>query len=332
MKYILRRLALAAATILGVMVVTFVLFRCVPKDIAAAVMGNEATEQQKATWRHIHGYDKPLSVQFVGHLYDTVTFNGQSLTDGRKLTDIIRQKAPYSLAITVPAMAIEFALAMSLACVLAWHHSWPRTRQPPGARRSGQNVFCQKSLVAYYRGSLIDKAGVFLCVLGMCVPFLAFMIYGQRLVFWLWPRHAYGLFYRSNLILPIAISVTAGLGGMVRFYRTIILEQTGLDYVRTARAKGLAPSTVLFKHVIKNCMPAVLQGVVASIPHLIMGNLLLETFLGIPGLGDLMITSITNANEPVINGVVFLSAAAITLGTLLADIAQGMFDPRIRLS
>lgn len=91
------------------------------------------------------------------------------------------------------------------------------------------------------RVSLIDRAGVFLCVLGMCVPFLAFMIYGQRLVFSHTGSHAYGLFYRSNLILPIAISVMAGLGGMVRFYRTIIIEQIGLDYVRTARAVALLP-------------------------------------------------------------------------------------------
>lgn len=240
--------------------------------------------------------------QFFQHLKDSVTFQARSLTDQRKLIDIIADKGPYSLAITVPALAIEFLLTLSIA-----------------------------SFVAYCRGTRIDKAGVFLSVLGMCVPFLAFMIYGQALVFAIAPRHAYGINERVNIFVPIAILVAASLGSKVRFYRTVILDEAGRDYVRTAKAKGLPLPTILFKHVLRNCMLPILTSVILSIPFLIMGNLLVETYFGIPGLGDLMITSIGNRNEPVLNGLVFLTALVYTLGVLLTDLSYALFDPRIRL-
>ena len=245
--------------------------------------------------------DLPHS-QFFLHLSNSVTFQARSLVDDRKLTEIIGQKGPYSLAITVPALAFEFLLGLTIAC-----------------------------FVAYYRGTRLDKTGVFLSVLGMCVPFLAFMIYGQWLVFLIAPRNAYGIFYRGNIYLPVGIMVLASLGGMVRFYRTVILDETNRDYVRTAKAKGLPLPTILFKHVLRNCMLPILTNVIMTIPFLIMGSLLVESFFGIPGLGDLMLTSIFNRNEPIMSGMVFLTALVYTLGVLLTDLSYALFDPRIRL-
>jgi peptide/nickel transport system permease protein len=172
---------------------------------------------------------------------------------------------------------------------------------------------------------------VFLSVLGMCVPFLAFMIYGQWLMFNTAPSRAYGLFYRSNIYVPVLIMTIAGLGGSVRFYRTVILDEVNRDYVRTARAKGAPLTSILFVHVLKNCMLPILTNLILAIPFLIMGSLLVETYFGIPGLGDLTISSITNRDEPILNAMVFLTAVIYTLGVTLTDISYAVFDPRVRL-
>ena len=255
-------------------------------------------EARISEWSVRHLWDS----QFFHHLYDTATFRTRSLKDNQTLWEIIRQRAPKSLAITVPAFAIGWVLAMIIAC-----------------------------FVAYYRGGLGDRLGVLLSVLGMCIPFLAFMIYGQWLMFEISPKHAYGTFYRVNVYVPIVIMVIAGLGGNVRFYRTVILDEIHRDYVRTARAKGVALSSILFKHVLRNCMLPILTSLIMTIPFLIMGSLLVETYFGIAGLGDLMITSIQDRNEPIINAMVFLTAIIYTFGVLITDICYALFDPRIRL-
>jgi len=180
--------------------------------------------------------------QFVDHLWKSVSFQAVSLVHKEKLTTIIWNRAPKSLALTVPSMALGWALGLLIA-----------------------------SVVAYYRDTLIDKVGVFLSVLGMCIPFLAFMIYGQWLMFAIAPRYAHGLANRGSIFVPIVIMTIAGLGASVRFYRTVILDETGRDYVRTARAKGLPLAAVLFKHVLKNCMLPILTNLVMAIPFLIMG-------------------------------------------------------------
>ena len=244
-----------------------------------------------------------LDSQFTDHVVKSVTFQARSLRIHKKLTQIIAERAPTSLALTVPAMAAGWFLAMIIS-----------------------------SFVAYYRGTMLDKVGVFLSVLGMCIPFLAFMIYGQSLMFAISPTRAYGLTYRTNLYLPIAIMVVAGLGGSVRFYRTVILDQVNQDYVRTARAKGASLPAVLFKHVLKNCMLPILTNLILSLPFLIMGSLLVETYFGIPGLGDLMLSSINGRDEPIINAMVLLTAVIYTLGVTLTDISYAVFDPRIRLT
>jgi len=249
------------------------------------------------SWRDI------FDSQFIDHMVNSVTFRARSLIIKKKLTEIIVDRAPVSLALTIPAMAAGWALALFIS-----------------------------SFVAYYRGTILDKVGVFLSVLGMCIPFLAFMIYGQWLMFTIAPTRAYGLAYRSNVYLPITIMVVAGLGGSVRFYRTVILDQVNQDYVRTARAKGASLPAVLFKHVLKNCMLPILTNLILALPFLIMGSLLVETYFGIPGLGDLLLTSINGRDEPVVNAMVFLMAIIYTTGVMLADISYAIFDPRIRLT
>ena len=240
--------------------------------------------------------------QFFWHLRDSVTLQSRSFKTNERLLDIFARRARYSLAISLPVLALGWFTAMVAS-----------------------------SLVAYYRGELIDKLGVLICVLGMCIPYLVYMYAGQYLIFEVAPTAAWGLHNRANIYVPVAIAVIAGLGGSVRFYRTVILDQVNQDYVRTARAKGVPLYGVLFRHVLKNCMLPILTALVMSIPFLVMGSLVLERFFGVPGLGGLMLTAISDRDVPIISGLTFLTAAVFVLGLLITDILYAVFDPRIRL-
>ncbi len=240
--------------------------------------------------------------QFFWHLRQSLTMTGKSWDSKKELTTLICERGPYSLALTIPGLALGWFSAMIISC-----------------------------FVAYYRGKLIDKLGVFFSVLGMCIPLLAYMIAGQYFIFQVAPDMAFGLKNTYNIYIPIFIGMIAGLGGGVRFYRTVILNEVNQDYVRTARAKGVPLPSILFKHVLKNCMLPILTNLVMILPFLIMGNLLLEKFFGIPGLGGLMIDSIEKRDLPIINTLTFLTAAVYTFGLLLTDILYAVFDPRIRL-
>jgi peptide/nickel transport system permease protein len=240
--------------------------------------------------------------QFFWHLWESVTFSNRSYKTNELLLEVIAKRAKYSLALTIPMLALGWFTAMVIS-----------------------------SVVAYYRGGFIDKFGVFVCVLGMCIPYLVYMIVGQALVFLVAPTAAWGLHRPANVYVPIAIAMIAGVGGSVRFYRTVILDEISRDYVRTARAKGVPLPGILFKHVLKNCMLPILTSLVVSIPFLVMGSLLLERFFGVPGLGSLMVTSVSDRDVPIISGLTFLTAAVYVLGLLITDILYAAFDPRIRL-
>jgi peptide/nickel transport system permease protein len=240
--------------------------------------------------------------QFFWHLYESITFSGRSYATDQTLLEIVAERARFSLALTIPSMAIGWLVAMVLSM-----------------------------LVAYYRGTSIDHLGVVAAVLGMCVPYLAYMLLGQWIMFRIAPRIAVGLSHPLSIFVPVLISVIAGTGTAVLFYRTIILDEINKDYVRTARAKGVSLPTVLFQHVLRNCMLPILTQVITAIPFLILGSLLLERFFGIPGLGDLMLTSISSRDVPIITGLTFLTSMLYALALLATDILYAVFDPRVRL-
>jgi peptide/nickel transport system permease protein len=251
-----------------------------------------------SSWSLVNVFD----AQFFWHLWENVTFQGRSYATNQTLLEIIGQRAKFSLSITVPALVLTWLISMIISC-----------------------------FVAYYRGTWIDKFGVLLTVLGMCIPYLAYMLLGQWVMFKIAPEYAAGLFHPSSIYVPVLIAVVAGLGSEVRFYRTIILNEINKDYVRTARAKGVPLTSILFLHVLKNCMLPILTDLISTIPFLIMGALLLERFFGIPGLGDLLLTSITSRDVPIITGLTYLTAVLYVISLIITDILYAVFDPRIRL-
>jgi peptide/nickel transport system permease protein len=191
-------------------------------------------------------------------------------------------------------------------------------------------------LLIYFRATYLDFAGVVLCVAMMSVSGLFYIIGGQWLVSKVWhlvpiSGYAEGLTAAKFVMLPVIVSVLAGIGSSARWYRTIFLEEYTRDYVRTARAKGLSERFVLFRHVLRNALIPILTGAVVLIPTLFMGSLLIEAFFGIPGLGSYTIDAINAQDFAVVRAMVFIGSALYIVGLLLTDISYTVADPRIRL-
>ena len=320
--YIVRRLLYAIPILVGVNLITFALFFVVntPDDMARMQLGiKRVTQQAIDSWKAERGYDKPLvynaKARGAERLTDTIfyqksvrlfVFDFGQADDQRDIAHEIRTRMWPSLAVALPVFLVGMAVNITFAL-----------------------------LMAFFRATYIDFWGVVLCVALMSISTLFYIISGQFLVSKLWrlvPISGYdgGLDAVRFVILPVIIGVASGLGSGARWYRTIFLEEIGKDYVRTARAKGLAETTVLFRHVLKNAMIPILTGAVAAIPLLFLGSLLTESFFGIPGLGSYTIDAIGSQDFAVVRSMVFLGSVLYIVGLILTDVSYTLVDPRVR--
>jgi peptide/nickel transport system permease protein len=322
--YIVRRLLLAVPTVLGVCLVTFLLFNVFasPDAIARKQLGKNPTEMQVKSWIHAHGMDKPmfLSLQkgpdgrlhpfdsrFWNQMRELVLFEfPESDYLHEKMGSLLREKIGPSLTLTIPAFILSIIITLPLAL-----------------------------FIAYYRGTYLDRVALFVCVILMSIVILNYIILGQYLlavVFKYFPIYGYefGLGAWKFLLLPVILAVASALGGNLRFYRTVMLNEVRADYVRTAMAKGLSEEKILFKHVLKNAMIPILTVTVLSIPFLITGSLFLEMYFGIPGMGNMMLNAINNHDYPVIRTLVYVYSLLYIGGSILTDISYTLVDPRVK--
>jgi peptide/nickel transport system permease protein len=175
-------------------------------------------------------------------------------------------------------------------------------------------------LLVLFRGQWIDRLGLILTVVIMSISGLFFIIAGQYVFAKLW--HWF----------PISGYEPDGdVWRGVRWYRSILLEEVDKDFIRTARAKGLSQWQVMRRHLLPNGMLPILTGVVAVLPLLFMGSLLMESFFGIPGLGSYTIEAINAQDFAIVRAMVYLGAVLYVVGLLLTDLAYAMVDPRVRL-
>ena len=320
LAYFLRRSAWGAATVLGVLLFLFALFFLVtePQDVARRALGEKAPPEAIAQWLTNHGYDKPavwnpahpLDTRLAEHVRRMLFFEfGRSDADDVPIAQRLRAGVGPSLSLTVPLFALGLPLALSLAL-----------------------------LVAFFRETYIDRAGVVLCVLAMSVSMLIYILGGQfvlgRVLRW-FPISGFdpdpGVLLRF-VALPVGVGLLSGIGSNVRFYRTVFLEESGRDYVRTARAKGAGDARVMARHVLPNALIPVLTNVVVEIPFLFTGSILLESFFGIPGLGSITVDAIAANDFATLRVMVYLGALLFIAGQVLTDVAYTLVDPRVRLS
>jgi peptide/nickel transport system permease protein len=309
-RYIIRRILYAFPILLGVALLTFLLFYVAisPTSMARRQLGKNPTPQQIQTWLQQRGYDKPIVQQFGNHIGQLFLFRfGRSDVTNELIWDKIKAGAPVSFQLGLLLLIGGLIGSITFALV-----------------------------VAYYRGTYIDLAGTFLSVLLMSIVYMVYIIWGQYLfgkVLKYFPIAGWqgGLRAWQFLLLPVLIGVISGLGASVRFYRTVILDEINQDYVRTARSKGVGESAILFRHVLKNASIPILTTTVSSIPFLILGSLLLESFFGIPGLGGILVDAINSLDFAMVRAMVFLGSVLYIVGLILTDISYAVVDPRIRL-
>lgn len=321
--YLIRRFLYMMPVLIGVNLITFVLFFMVntPDDLARAQLGNKRIEQVSINeWKVAHGYDKPLFYNAEKDGIKTVTetlFFQKSLKlftfkfgisdSGRDISYDITQRMWPSLAIAIPVLLIGLFVNITFALI-----------------------------IAFFRGTYVDTGSIFICVVLMSISGMFYIIGGQYLIgkLWRWvPISGYqsGISAIRFVMLPVIIGVVAGIGAGIRWYRTLFLEEMGKDYVRTARAKGLTESTIMFKHVLKNALIPIATGIVVIIPTLFLGSLLMESFFAIPGLGSYTIDAIRQQDFAIVRAMVFLGTVFYILGLILTDVVYTIVDPRVRL-
>ncbi len=322
--YILRRILQAIPILIGVNIITFALFFFVntPDAIARVHLGGKyVTQAAIENWKKVHGYDLPLffneKAQGTEKLSKTIFYQKSvrmfafdfGISDtGRDIKQAIKERYLPSLLLAIPELLVGLAVNITLALIIALFISTP-----------------------------LDTWGIFACVVLMSISTLFYMIAGQFLIakILLWvPISGYvdGWGAIKFLILPVMIAVLAGLGPGVRWYRTLFVEELTKEYVKCALAKGLSWADVLFKHVLKNALIPIATGVVAILPLLFLGSLLMESFFSIPGLGSYTIDAIREQDFAIVRVMVFLGTALYILGLVLTDIAYVFVDPRVKLT
>ena len=324
LNYIIRRTLYAIPILIGVNLITFVLFFIVnsPDDMARMILGEKnITQEDVDRWKRDRGYHLPLflNTQESGFSVFTQTIFSQKAMrlflfdfgkSDRNNIDIgyqISRRMWASLAIAIPTFIIGLLVNITFSMI-----------------------------IAYYRATYVDFWGTIVAVILMSISTLFYIIAGQWLfgkILRLFPISGYdtGVNMLKFVFLPAVIGVISGIGTGVRFYRTIFLEEVNRDYVRTARAKGLGEGVVLFKHALKNAMIPILTNVVLAIPFLFMGSLVMENFFSIPGLGSFTIDAINAQDFAIVRSMVYLGSVLYIVGLLLTDISYTLVDPRIRL-
>jgi peptide/nickel transport system permease protein len=322
LNYIIRRILYALPILLGVNIITFFLFFVVntPDQMARLHLGmKRVTPEAIDKWKRDHNYHLPrfwnssepgfkkiTQTIFYQKSVGLFVFKFGKSDEGQDITHEIGKRMWPSLTIALPTFLIGILVNITIAM-----------------------------FIAFVRGSYLDISAMVLCVMIMSISLLFYIVSGQfifgkmlRLV----PISGYDSGYSSIkfVILPVVIGIIGGIGGGVRWYRTLFLEEIGKDYIRTARAKGLAETTVLFKHGLKNALIPILTGVVVVIPLLFMGSLVMEAFFGIPGLGSFTIDAINSQDFNIVRAMVFLGSVLYIVGLVLTDICYSWVDPRIR--
>jgi peptide/nickel transport system permease protein len=308
--YILRRLWQMVPTLAGVILLIFFLFKFFGGDPAEILAGQVASQEQIDAIRRELGLDKPWYVQLWIFLQDIFTFDfGKSWMTREQVTDIFLTRLPATLTITIPILLLEVSLAIPIAM-----------------------------LVAYYRGTLLDRTVMAICVAAMSISFLVYIIVGQYLLGFrlgLFPVQGWSDSFWRNLFvyapLPIILASLVGLAPQTRLYRSFFLDETKSDYVRTARAKGLSEPALLRRHVLPNALVPVLTNISLLLPGVFVGSFLLEIFFSIPGLGREIYIAVNRSDYPVIQAfTVYLSVLTMFIN-LGADLLYRLVDPRIQL-
>ncbi|MDQ2968123.1 MAG: ABC transporter permease [Actinomycetota bacterium] len=333
LRFVVRRLLLLVPILLGLSILVFAWIRLLPGDPAEALLGERATPAGVERLKHQYGLDRPIYVQYVKYLDQTVHFDfGHSIASRRTVTEEIRTRFPATVELAFAAMLFSVLLGIPLGFFAAKYHG---------------GVFDHVSLVASLIGISIP-----IFFLGLLLKY----IFAVRLG-WLpsvgridvertaqHPTHFYvldAIITRDwgtlkdvlrHLFLPAVALGTIPLAIIARITRAAVLDVQNEDYVRTARAKGLPPHVVDGRHVLRNAMLPVSTVIGLQAGLLLSGAILTETVFAWPGIGRWLSEAIFNRDYPVLQAGILFVAVIFVIVNLVVDLSYGIINPRIRLS
>lgn len=304
LRYAAKRLLELIPTTAGILLLTFLLFHVIGGSPALSVLGKNATAQSIAAFNAKYGYDQPIYKQFTNYVVNLAKGDfGVSTELNEPVADILKRGAVHSLKLTVPILIGGSLIALMLAMVCA-----------------------------AFREKAPDKTILFASTVLMSVNYVVWILAGQFIfAFKLHLFPIWGCSRWTYYALPVAIGIISSLGADVRFYRTAVLDETYKPYVRTALSKGLSGTRIMFCHILRNSLIPVVTYISLSIPFLFTGSLMLESFFGIPGLGNVSLNAMHSADMAVVRAVVVLGALFYQLTNLATDLLYAWLDPRVRL-
>ena len=308
--YVARRLWQFVPTMLGVVLLVFCLFNWVGGDPAYMLAGKIANPERIENIRRSLGVDQPYVVQLWIFIKQIASGDfGSSWATNERVSDIFATRLGPSLTVLLPLLLISTIIALGAAM-----------------------------LVAYWRGSLTDRAIMIGCTVGQSISILVYILVLQYVLayqFGWFPVQGWGTGFAENLLrysaLPIIVGVAVSLAPDIRLYRSFFLDEINQDYVRTARAKGLSEHRVMWVHVLRNAAIPIVTNVMLQLPGLLAGAFLIERFFSIPGIGREVILAVERSDFPVIKAVTVYVALATMILNLAADLLYKALDPRVQL-
>ncbi len=356
-RFIIRRLLASIPVLIGVVAVVFILARVVPGDPCIAALGEKASPATCFQFRARFGLNDPLPIQFIDYFRDLVTGNlGESIRDGRPVTTILVERMPTTIELTFYALIFATSVGIILGIISAYKRNSLGDVGTMMIANLGVSVpvFVLGLFLAYIFAVVLKDSFVSLPPTGRLSP-------GTQplpiAVAWGMPDMAgpprtvldfIGNMYTFNglltlnfklfmdalrhLILPAVALGTIPMAIIARMTRSSLLEVLGQDYVRTARAKGMRPRIVMFRHGLRNALLPVVTVIGLSVGALLSGAVLTETIFGLTGIGRTIYESINGFDYIVIQGMSLLVALIYVGVNLIVDISYGFLDPRVRVS
>jgi peptide/nickel transport system permease protein len=301
--YLVRRILRAVSTLLGTTLVLFVLVRVVPADPAVSIAGPKADPETLAAIRKDLGLDDPLPVQYGRYVWQLAHGDlGRSYLTGRRVADVIVERVPATALLGLTALALGFLLGLVTGVATA-------------ARQ----------------GSRADLAVLLGTLVGLSLPTfwignLLIYAFGYRMR--LLPLGGYGTF--RHLVLPAATLALVEFFFYARFVHSNVGGTLASDYVRTARAKGVGPLRLYFRHALRNALIPIVTLLGLDVAALMSGVVLTETVFNWPGLGRLAVQAVFSLDIPVVAGTMLFSASLVLGANLVVDLLYGVIDPRVR--
>ncbi|AWP27594.1 ABC transporter permease [Paenibacillus sp. Cedars] len=312
MRFYIRKLIMLAATVLLVSVITFLVFQVLPGDPAQIILGVDADPHQLAALRDTMGLDRPVGERYVAWIKNAAVGDlGESLRYHRPVTEILAERVPVTVSLALFSLALKLLIGIPLGILIArYDGKWPAV---------WLSAFTQLGV------AMPSFWLAFILILVFSVTFRLFPTYGYVP----WGENPIAAI-RSLFLPSLALSIP-GIAVVMRYLRNTLLDQTRMDYVRTARSKGVRERAIMYRHILRNALIPVVTIVGLIITDTLGGSIVVENVFALPGLGNLLITSIGTRDLPLVQTLVLYIAILVAGINFIIDLLYKVIDPRIRI-